>query len=472
MLAAARANRTSALVDKVPMNEMAFINFALEKWQLLFPISIFCVAALWFSVRDKIVAGVFDPFTLIFVGAFGINYGVVVFMYLVGLLDGLLFSTLALYAVLLVCFFRWGSSLKSPPLVFRYLAHISQPRLGLAVFTASVLIYGALSLLIFSQIGFGISAETNRFDAARGYGAFIRVLDCLSPFIVAYSTLTIIQSKNHRMIRLLALATFILYAAVVNGAKISLLYSFSTAFLALSMASYRFRMSGWQVAMATLTGLAFSAFALNINLESNNARQQGGARVEVSTDQLVERYVYRFVAFGDTSYLLLPNKIIDNVQTDSIGVRFMAPVVGNGNLSTILGYDVAEFSVGRQALTYYNPDNEISGGPTSHFDLFAYVYFGPFGGIFVSMLLGYILGRINRTVRLVQTMQYFPINKLMVSLVATLWSRAVLLVIEPTVALAYIVDFVVLFTIICLFVGIGRAENKTDRTPLVRTRIL
>lgn len=457
------------------MNEIEFLNFAIENWLSLVPITIGCIAALWLSVRDKLVGKIFDPFTLIFVVAFGINYGIVVFMFFKGLLDGILFGTLALYAVALIAMFRWGSSLKSKPVIFRYLAYVGRPQLSSAVFTACALIYATLSLVIFSQIGFGILAETNRFDAARGYGAFIRVLDCLSPFIVAYTSLTIMQSKHYRVSKLLGLAVFILYAAIVNGAKISVIYSFSTALLALSMASYRIRVSGWQAVVAGVIGLAFSALALNINLEKNNVSEQSIAPLAASSGLLTARLVYRFIAFGDTSYLLLPNRIIDSVQKDSIGARFAAPIIGNDNLSKILGYEVQDFSVGRQALLHYSPNLEVSGGPTSHFDLFFYVYFGSFVGFFLISLLGYFLGRINQSVELVKSSEYFRSNKLLLSIIATLWSRSVLLIIEPTVALAYIFDIFVIFTVVCLLVatvvGVRGPKTAINRIRLLRNSV-
>lgn len=452
------------------MSEIEFLNFAIDNWLVLVPITLGCVTALWLGVRDKLVGGIFDPFTLIFVVAFGINYGIVVFMFFEGLLDSVLFGTLALYAVLLIAMFRWGSSLKGAPVIYRYLAYIGRPHLSSTVFTTCALIYGALSLLIFSQIGFGILAETNRFDAARGYGAFIRVLDCLSPFIVAYTTLTIMHSKRYRISKLMGLVMFILYAAVVNGAKISVMYSFSTALLALSMASYRIRISGWQAVVAAAIGLAFSALALNINLEKNNVSEQSVAPLAASSGLLTARLIYRFIAFGDTSYLLLPNRIIDNIQKDSVGARFAAPIIGNDNLSKILGYDVEDYSVGRQALLHYSPNLDVSGGPTSHFDLFFYVYFGPIAGIFLVALLGYFLGRINQSVHLIKSSQQSHSNMLLLSIIATMWTRAVLLIIEPTVALAYIFDIFVIFTAICLFVAaiVGVRKPKTSTTSAFR----
>jgi len=90
--------------------------------------------------------------------------------------------------------------------------------------------------------------------------------------------------------------------------------------------------------------------------------------------------VFRIIGSGDTSYLILPNGVIEYIQTDNALTRFIAPIIGSGNLSNLLGYPVTDYTVGRQALLYFDPTNSIAGGPTSHFDLFGYVYFGVIGG--------------------------------------------------------------------------------------------
>ncbi|MBC9030942.1 hypothetical protein IAG41_00910 [Sphingomonas sp. JC676] len=433
------------------MTELQFLSLAVEDWLELLLLMLLCIGVLWFSVRRKLVGNIFDPFVLSFVFAFGINYGVVIFLRIEGFLSWYLFGIVALYCILMLLSFRRFSSMQGVPVVYRYFSYIGERRLGRAVFYSAVMAYVALSLLIFSSIGFGVLAETNRFDVARGYGSAIRILDTLSPFIVSYAALTIVERKQDRVIKFALLGGFIFYAAILNGAKASVIFSFVTVLMALSIASFKVKISSWQAVVAVAVGLAFSVVALNINLEKNNVSDQSIRPLAISSDLLTARLAFRFVAFGDTSYLTLPNDVIDSLEKDSIFARFAAPVVGNGNLSGMLGYEVADYSVGRQALLHYAPGSEVGGGPTSHFDLFSYVYFGPVGGAFFVLLLGCLLGRINRAVHIARAEAIQDKNKFLISLMATLWSRAVLVIIEPTVALAYILDILIIFTAMSVF---------------------
>ncbi len=433
------------------MNEIQFLSLAVESWLQLLMLSIFSCGLLWISVRRKLITDVFDPFILSFVFAFGINYGVVIFLLLNDYLEWRLFLIVAFYGLLMTLSFRFFSSVDRAPIFYKYFSYIGKNYIGTPVFYSALIVYAALSLLIFSSIGFGVLAETNRFDVARGYGGAIRILDTLSPFIISYSVLSIVEKERNRTPKFAILAIFILYAAIVNGAKSSVIFSFVTIFMTLGIASFKVKISSWQTAAVIIIGLTFSLIALNINLERNNVSDQSIRAFDVSSDLLTTRLAFRIVAFGDTSYLTLPNGVIDNLQKDSIFTRFTAPVVGNDNLSKMLGYEVADYSVGRQALLHYAPGSEVGGGPTSHFDLFSYVYLGLVGGAFFVLLLGCLLGRINRAVHLTRDVSVNQRNKFQISLMATLWSRVVLVIIEPTVALAYILDIIVIFTTMSVF---------------------
>lgn len=446
------------------MTEIQFLTIAIDNWLMLVPLTLACSIALWFSIRDRLAAGVLDPMTLTLVFAFGINYGIVVFMRIENLIDWLLFFVVAGYAALFIMALRVSSSLKSAPVLYNYFNRIGNQHLGNSIFTISSLIYAACSLLIFSSIGFGISAETNRFDVARGYGAAIRIMDGLSPFIIAYAAISIIEKPSGRIVKFILLALFILYAAIVNGAKASVIYSLSITFLALSMSRYKIRISAFQAIMVAIVGLSFSAVALSINLNNNNVRAENTDPLAMSSNQVIARLAYRFIGFGDTSYLILPNHIIDSIQKDSIGARFIAPMVGNDNLGKVLGYEVADYSVGRQALLHYAPNSAVGGGPTSHFDLFAYVYFGPIGGILFVIVLGWFLGGINRGVHLASQNANLQNNKFIISLMAAIWARGVLVIIEPTVALAYVVDIVILFTAI-IFMARAVQRSGAEAAP-------
>lgn len=451
-------------MDALPLTELQFLTIAIDNWLTLVPLALLCSIGLWFSVRDRLTAGLLDPITLTLVFAFGINYGIVLFMKIEDLIDWTMFLMVAGYAILLMATLRLSSAVSGTPLIYMYFARLGERQLGGAVFAIASFFYGTFSLLIFWSIGFGILAETNRFDVARGYGAAIRIMDGLSPFIIAYAALAIIEKPTGRVAKFILLGFFILYAAIVNGAKASVIYSLSIVFLALSMSRYKIKISMAQAIMVAVVGLSFSAIALNINLSNNNVRAESSDPLAMSSNQVIARLAYRFIGFGDTSYLILPNRIIDSLQKDSIYARFLAPIVGNDNLGKVLGYEVADYSVGRQALLHYSPNSAVGGGPTSHFDLFAYVYFGPVGGILFVIFLGWLLGRINRAVRMTAQQAQVQHNKLLISLMAAIWARGVLVIIEPTVALAYIVDIIILFTAI-IVMAMALQGSGSEATP-------
>lgn len=205
-------------------------------------------------------------------------------------------------------------------------------------------------------------------------------------------------------------------------------------------------------------GMGFALIALSFNLQNNGVTQSPGTPIS-NNNILLERFIFRIIANGDTSYLTLPNEVIEKLSTDSIFARFISHIIGTGNLSNILGYQVADFSLGRQALLYYDPENSISGGPTSQFDLFGYLYFGQVGGLLFCIFIGMILGGINQLVRYQQKLEdKNPPHR--IAFIATLWTRSVQIILEPAIGVAYILDCILIFASIFGLVGFVKNRNK------------
>ena len=405
---------------------------------------------LFLTIRRVIAGGIFDPLVLVLVLGYSINYAVVALLWLLVKSSIFLTALVLCYGIMMLGIFRWVSLRKRSPLILGLICSVTPYRIGPLVFGISLLSYFALSLFIIVSIGFGIFAETNRFDAARGYGAYVRILDFLSPFIISYSTASIFSSRWRKLIKIFALTTFVLLAALVNGAKISIVFSLFTIFFTLTIMNIKVKIRPGVFVLCLLAGFAFSVLALNINLKLNNVEESPIETVLSGTGLVVQKFAYRIIASGDSSYLLLPNEVIDKIDKDNAVVRFIVPFIGVTTASKILGYPVDDFSVGRQALLYYNPGSEVAGGPTSHFDLFSYVYFGPIGGFLFVAGLGALLGSINRAIRISRLSGAHPRNNFRIALLATLWTRAVLLIIEPTVAFAYIVEVLIFFSTVSL----------------------
>lgn len=298
-------------------------------------------------------------------------------------------------------------------------------------------------------MGFGLLADTNRFDTARGFGAFVRIIDTLSPFIVSYATVVIAKENRYILIKYATLLLFIIYVGFVNGAKVSFLLNLSVIMFTLSIFQKNIKYNFKSLLAGIILSLLFSVAALSINLKQNDVGDEIAQPLGESFNSVSAAYIYRLLAFGDTSYLIIPNDVIDNLETDGILERFAAPIIGSGNLSNIIGYDVTSYSVGRQAILYHSPDLDVAGGPTSHFDYFAYVYFGAFGGALVVLFLGYLLGAVNRAAFFIKERnKNKEMNINQIALVSALWSRVVAILVEPPVGIAYLLDFIIIYGVL------------------------
>jgi len=438
------------------MNASEFLTIALEEWQLLVLLVFLSSAFLWFCVHRLLIAGIFDPFALAYVLGFGIKYGIVAFLYIGGLISGYLAGIILVFGALFLACFNYFSRKRSNRLLTSVIVGITAKGMGRGVLQATILLYLIISAYIIFSVGFGIFAVTNRFDAARGFGAYIRVLDLISPFLVAYGSLKIASSSKGRGYKVMLLGIFIVFAALLNGAKISILFSLLVSFFALKLAGYKLKIGLGKLIGVGVLGGGFLFAALSINLDRNNVTA-GDIVTDISgVGLVVERFVYRMIANGNTSYLILPNGVIDRLETDNIAARFVVPFIGITGSSRLFGYDTGRYSVGRQALLYYNPWSEVAGGPTSKFDMFAYVYLGPIGGAVFVLLLASLLGTIGALIKSQRINGSSHGNDFRIAFLAALWSRSILMIIEPATGFAYIVDAVLLFGVLSHIASLGR----------------
>ena len=446
------------------MIEYEFLSLVASQWKTFIALSLCSAFICYILIRRNLVGGIFDPLSLTFVAGYSVNYAII---FLLWLLDETRFFYLVIiisYGLIFLLAFKLSSRLISKSIILNYCSAMLPARIGSVVFLMALSIYGILSIFLISSMGLGIFAETNRFEAARGYGAFVRILDCLSPFIVSYSVIQIFDNPTKRGLRIAALIAFILYAALLNGAKISVVVSLITAYLTLCIVSTQVRVKPLTLLVGIVAALSFAVIALSINLRNNQVEQSVESPL-YGTNLILERFLFRIIASGDTSYLTLPNSAIEMLQTDSALVRFAAPLFGIGNMSNLMGYDVADLSVGRQALKYHDPNYDISGGPTSHIDLFAYVYFGTFGGGAFVVIIGWLLGSINRAVHVLKRRLGQSTNTLLTAWIATIWSRSVLMIIDPPVGFAYMIDCIIILTLMALIARfrISRRINAVSK---------
>lgn len=418
---------------------------------------------LYSSIRTIALSGYLDPLHFYWTFTFGTSYGIIIGLYGLGLISNFLFWTVIGYGVLFAFFINFFSRVKVKEIERVLRSFVSPPGDGNTQFAAICILYAALLVLLAVEVGFGISADTNRFEQNRGFGIFVRLADALRIFIIAYLTgyyIKVGRRSSYRSVRalflLLSVVFVILLSSVVNGAKFAALEGMYGVFVAVAIYAKKPKLKFIYTCSAFLIAAIFAMAALSINLHKTGVDLESKPVYMPGGSVLVERLVLRIIGNADKYYLTLPNNVIDELKTDNVVVRYFAPIIGSTRLSQIMGYDVNEYSVGRQALLHYDPNYKIAGGPTSHFDLFAYKYWTPYFGWIWVMLTAFILSLIASLVKGCKGDIY------MTAIVAALWVRALPILLEPTVGLAYILDILVIFTSVKLISLLLKAPEKSS----------
>lgn len=427
--------------------------------------NLFCFVMLYIPLRRILKGGFFDPMFLVFVVGFSTNYAVVLFLFSNDLVSIELFLMVLVYAFLFILLFSVFTLRGANPFFRKYVNIVVNGGAGTSTFVLILSIYMVISAYLITQIGFGFFADSNRFENSRGFGAFVRILDLCSVFIISYGALYVAGRTvgYYKLLGYLLISLFVLYSSIINGAKISVIFALITIVFSLKLEGYIKRVGFIKVILIGVFGFFFVLAALWVNLVNNDIEVTAESENISGVPVVVDRLFHRIVANGNTSYLLLPNNVIDLIEKDSALVRFLTPVVGITQMSRVMGYNVGDYSVGRQALLHYHRDVEVSGGPTSHFDYFSYVYFGYFGGLVFVSFLAYLLAGMGSAIiwKSKNTGNiYFS------ALLVTLWVRGVIVIVEPTVGLAYLFDAIVFFTFISFFVNLLKFSIKGFSHPV------
>ena len=449
------------------MPPLDFLIYAVENWIAILLWTAFFSVLLYFGAKKFAVAGIFDPIHFTYTFTMGTKYALVFALYFNGLISNSLFSMVVIFGIAFYWSFLYSSKIKQP-IVNRLFSLLVPKNNEHFAFKIILIIYLVIAVYIVSNIGFGFFAETNRFDNNKGFGAFVRITDVLGTFIIAYLGIVIYKRyKNvggndiRQYLSYLFLFLFIIFFTILNGAKAAFVFAMVTIILAIRAKGYKLNI-GYVKGIVVLSVAAVVAMlGLYINLVNNKVESSGEGKL-VGAPIVVEQFVARIVANGNQSYMSLPNDVIDEIQTDSIFIRLATSLIGSSTVSKIVGYNSSDYSVGRQILLYYDSNTDVAGGPTSHFDLFSYVYLG-FGGVFFVVFLGYILGSVNKLLKTSETK-----SKFYVSLITTLWIRSMAIILEPPTGLGYVFDVFIIFMLLHIFIIMLNIISSKEKSYVYR----
>lgn len=447
------------------MNPVDFLLYAFEHWLSILVWSVFFAVLLYFSVKKLAIGGLFDPIHLAYAFTFGTKYGLVFSLYFDGLISHYLFFMIILFGLFFYISLIYFSQKKQ--VSFNNFFNLLVPKSNSKFeFKLIFFIYTIISLYIISNIGFGFFADTNRFDNNKGFGAFVRITDVLGTFIIAYLSVLYYEryieiGKNDvkQFFYYILLFIFIVFFVVLNGAKAAFIFALITIVLAIRVNGNRFKIGLIKGFILISIATSVAILGLYINIVNNNTSSVESKYIK-GAPVVLEKFLGRIIANGNQSYMSLPNNVIDELETDNFFIRILSPIIGNSLMSKIVGYKSNDYSVGRQIILYYDPDMDVAGGPTSHFDLFSYVYLGLFNGVVFVFILGYILGSFNKILSSSKNTSIFQ-----VALITTLWIRSMAVILSPETGLAYIIDIFIIFFLLRVsiyFLNISIKNQKKE----------
>src|SRR5690554_3901934 len=412
---------------------------------LFLMLTIFFVSLLYFSVRNITSAGYFDPLHFVWTFTYGTSYALVSGLYFLGFISTLYFLVVLLSGLLFVTFFRFFLAYPSYSTT-NLILKIIKPAIGFKTFFFIIIsLYLIAVAYQVSLVGFGMFASTNRFEQARGNGAVIRFLAAIIPFITAGCAIFLynLKNKNGLSIKFIFFAfllfVFMLFNSVLNGSKMAILTYIYSVVLGVALYTHRKpKFYFFKTFFLFIFVLFFALLVQSFDLKNQNL---DASRAQYLPEKYfsIERMIFRVIGNGDQYYLGLPNAVVEEIETDSVVTRFAAPLIGSTNLSQSLGYNVNNYSVGRQITLHHSPNREVAGGATSHFDLFAYKYFTIYFSWVWILVTAFILSVVIKIRR-------FSYGSIYIAAIgAQLWQSSLSILIEPPIGVAKIIDVLIIF---------------------------
>ena len=431
------------------MTSLEFFELVLTNSGLFLSSMALMVLLLYFSVRKVAPAGYLDALHFYWTFTFGTAYGVVLALYVLGFVADYLFLIIITYGLMFLFAFSFFYRQKFS-FVGRIVRLFTLPNSvdGKIEYKIIFVLYIILTLAMIFVVGFGALAEENRFEQNRGVGAYVRIIDAFRLFVISYLTLKLVQRYQLKprltfslVGGLLFIMLLVFLSSFVNGSKFAMLEAIYAIILSMVVYGVRIKLSLISVSILFLFIAGFASIVLSINMDKAGIDKTEALFIP-GTPPVLERLGLRIFGNSDKYYLSLPKAIIEDVEVGGVVERFVSPIIGSSRVSELLGSESNYFSLGKQILLYWTPDRVVAGGPTSHFDLFAYKYFGYLFGFLWVIFTGFILASLARLCEK-------NINNIFyASIVSVLWIRALPILLEPPVGLAYILD--VLFLFLCV----------------------
>ncbi|SMG60151.1 O-antigen polymerase [Cedecea sp. NFIX57] len=419
------------------MSDTDFFHFIFSNWieYLLYavPLTFLC----YLTVR-RLAVGFIDPIHFYFTFTFGTSYAIVLILWIYDYIPDHIFYMILSNWIVLAAFMRLSFKTRN----FKAIG-VSEKIFNTCnansnmIFWILLLTYTMLTTIYVKNVSFEAFIQS-RFEANRGLGALVRVLDVVRLLLTAYLSIMAIKSIGFKRWFLAAFAILIsVIASFVSGAKFSLLEHLLVALISIYIyCGWKPKLTGKSLVIFVLLAIAMISYVLF--LLSFASQSLGYTKANyMDAPVVVELFFMRIFANGDAYYFSLPNSVIDSLHVSNSIYQLFGYIAGNGVMQNVFDYDYTENDVGRLIWKVWYPWDDIARGPTSHFDLAGYAYFGAVGGIIMTAAIGWIIGRICKAKNGRRRNDIFYS-----SFVSVLYCRTIVVLLSPPVGLAYIVDLI------------------------------
>jgi len=442
---------------------MAPLDFILLVFDHLTLITVLSLALplLLYLATYKTAGGLFDPFHFFYSFTYGTAYAVVALLACTGHIGIMEISIVAGYGLLFLIGYLFFSRVSFGKLWPRKTV-LSLG--GKTTFLLALFLYLVVAAIFLKDVGFAAFLPS-RFQIGR-YNLLALIMDPLRLFIAAYVTLLIIRCSgaNKRLKRVLLSCIgliFIVLSSLINGSKVSFLESAYAGLVAVAVSGVEIP---WKKAIKPILLVLTIATAYAVGQQYLNLQASGGTENQPGYDMyskgplLLDLFAMRIVNNGDIYYYALPAPVFSNIVIDHPFALLFGDIFGGKLLGSLFAIDMDQsVDIGHQTMGYWYGNYHGDVGPTDHFDLDAYKFFGPLGGIVFVLCLAFIVSSVSR----LKKGRYDIAG---CSAVAAVYMRSLVILLSPHVGLAYLEESVVLFVFLAILAKLLNYAAGRPRT--------
>lgn len=438
------------------MNYEQFFSLAYDNYIYLIFFSVSFMLLYLCSLRKFVISGILDPFHFIYSFVFSTSYSVIIVLYINDRIDYFYLLLLTCYGIAFLFPIYYFAHCKRDGLSYFIYSFFQATCKGRKTKNSFIFFYFLLLILMISIKGFSLFTSTNRFEDNAGIGVLARFYDIIwyfvaGVYIIYYKEAVLHAGLTKKIFLSIPFFSFFIVNLFIIGSKSELIQYVLFYYLVLSVYGFEIRISLVKGFVLLFVSMVFALFVLYFNFNL-----QGDDNLTNIISETFFRLTDRIMSNGDMYYLGLPNEVIEKINTNNVLVDFFTPILSSGFLSSLAGYDVYSYDIGKQILLYHYPEFNLAGGPVEHFDLFGYKHFGIIGGCVFSLLIGFFIVIARNTTF------YAKGNKYMSVIMAAFYFKMLFAILKPSILLGYIFDFIFVYVLLLLFSTIFSIKSQRN----------